>query len=272
MSSTTTERYEESQGFCSSILIYLSYLVVIVTFPISVFFCIKIVQQYERAVIFRLGRMRSGDAAGPGLFFIIPWLDECRKSDMRTMCCDVPPQKLLTKDSVTITVDAVVFFRVFQPKKAVMMGNLAASTQLLAQTTLRNVLGTKTLSEVLSAHTEINAQIKRILDKPTGRWGVVVDRVEVKNVSLPRDMQRSMAAEAEAAREARAQVTVADGEKKASRALREAAKIIGESPMALQLRYLQTLNTISDKHNSTIIIPFPADLLHVLASKRASSS
>uniref|UniRef100_A0A183BSB9 PHB domain-containing protein n=1 Tax=Globodera pallida TaxID=36090 RepID=A0A183BSB9_GLOPA len=194
---------------------------------------------------------------------------------MRTMSCDVPPQKLLTKDSVTITVDAVVFFRVFQPKKAVMMGNLAASTQLLAQTTLRNVLGTKTLSEVLSAHSAINGQIKHILDKPTDRWGVEVERVEIKNVSLPRDMQRSMAAEAEAAREARAQMTVAEGEKKASRALREAAKIIAESPAALQLRYLQTLNTISAKHNSTIVIPFPAHLLNVLAASRkaqASSS
>uniref|UniRef100_A0A183C5Z2 PHB domain-containing protein n=2 Tax=Globodera pallida TaxID=36090 RepID=A0A183C5Z2_GLOPA len=261
----------EPHGFCSSLLIFFSYVFVILTFPISVFACIKIVQQYERAVsgkcgdlfdfpifevIFRVGKLKRGGAVGPGLFFIIPCIDEYRNVDMRTMSFDVPPQEILCKDSVTVTVDAVIYFRVFDATKAIVnIEDAAMSTKLLAQTMLRSVLGTRTLSEMLSKRDEVNFQIQKVLDEPTDNWGVRVEPVEVKDVRLPRDMQRAMAAEAEAGREARAKVVAAEGEKRASIALRDAASIIAETPAALQLRYLQTLNTISAERNSTIIFP-----------------
>uniref|UniRef100_A0A914HEX7 Band 7 domain-containing protein n=1 Tax=Globodera rostochiensis TaxID=31243 RepID=A0A914HEX7_GLORO len=252
----------EPHGFCSSLLIFFSYILVILTFPITVFACVKIVQQYERAVIFRVGKLKRGGAVGPGLFFIIPCIDEYRNVDMRTMSFDVPPQEILCKDSVTVTVDAVIYFRVFDATKAVVnIEDAAMSTKLLAQTMLRSVLGTRTLSEMLSKRDEVNIQIQKVLDEPTDNWGVRVERVEVKDVRLPRDMQRAMAAEAEAGREARAKVVAAEGEKRASLALRDAASVISETPAALQLRYLQTLNTISAERNSTIIFPFPIDFL-----------
>uniref|UniRef100_A0A914GWN6 Band 7 domain-containing protein n=1 Tax=Globodera rostochiensis TaxID=31243 RepID=A0A914GWN6_GLORO len=234
----------EPYGLCAQILIILSYVITIVTFPVSVFMCIKIVQQYERAVIFRLGQLKKGGAKGPGLFFVIPCIDEYRK------------------DSVTVEVDAVVYFRVSNATISIVnIENSTGSTKLLAQTTLRNVLGTKTLSEMLSEREHISHQMQESLDEATEHWGVKVERVEVKDVRLPREMQRAMAAEAEAAREAKAKVIAAEGEQKASRALREAALTISETPTALQLRYLQTLNTISAEHNSTIIFPFPIDIL-----------
>ncbi|KAI3413997.1 Mechanosensory protein 2 [Globodera pallida] len=252
----------EPYGLCAQILIILSYVITIATFPISVFMCIKIVQQYERAVIFRLGQLKKGGAKGPGLFFVIPCIDEYRKVDLRVVSFQVPPQEILSKDSVTVEVDAVVYFRVSNATISIVnIENSTGSTKLLAQTTLRNVLGTKTLSEMLSEREHISHQMQESLDEATEHWGVKVERVEVKDVRLPREMQRAMAAEAEAAREAKAKVIAAEGEQKASRALREAALTISETPTALQLRYLQTLNTISAEHNSTIIFPFPIDIL-----------
>ncbi|KAL3091381.1 hypothetical protein niasHS_007174 [Heterodera schachtii] len=240
-------------------------------FSMFLVFMSYIVQQYERAVVFRLGRIRR-KAQGPGLFFILPCVDEYRCVDLRTVTCDVPPQQVLSKDSVTVTVDAVVFYRVFNATQAVMMGNISSSTTLLAQTTLRHVFGTKTLSEILGNFNKINREMKLSMDKPSDVWGVEVELVELKNVRLPHDMQRSMAAEAEAGREARAKMVAAEGEHKAAKALRDASLIIERSPAALQLRYLQTLNTISDKNNKTIIFPVPVDLLRVISTQLQSGS
>ncbi|KAL3093610.1 hypothetical protein niasHT_021676 [Heterodera trifolii] len=252
----------EPYGICAKILIVLSYIITIITFPISVFMCIKIVQQYERAVIFRLGQLKKGGAKGPGLFFVIPCIDEYRKIDLRVVSFQVPPQEILSKDSVTVEVDAVVYFRVCNATISIVnIENSTGSTKLLAQTTLRNVLGTKTLSEMLSEREHISHQMQEVLDEATEHWGVKVERVEVKDVRLPREMQRAMAAEAEATREAKAKVIAAQGEQQASRALREAALTISETPTALQLRYLQTLSAISAEHNSTIIFPFPVDIM-----------
>merc|ERR1719215_1930801 len=220
------------------------------------------VQEYQRAVIFRLGRVKKGNAVGPGLFFIIPCLDQIQVVDLRTVSFDVPPQEILTKDSVTVSVDAVVYYKIVSPYAAVCnVTNANQSTKLLASTTLRTVLGTKNLSEILSERDTISNVMKTLLDEATDPWGVRVERVEVKDVRLPVQLQRAMAAEAEAAREARAKVIAAEGEQKASRALKEASEVISESSSALQLRYLQTLNSISAEKNSTIIFPLPTDLI-----------
>ncbi|XP_065202440.1 band 7 protein AGAP004871-like isoform X2 [Planococcus citri] len=239
-----------------------SVVFLVITFPISVFYCFKVVQEYERAVIFRLGRLRAGNARGPGIFFIIPCIDNYTKVDLRTVSFDVPPQEVLSKDSVTVHVDAVVFYRVNSPIMATNnVEDYSHSTRLLAATTLRNVLGTRNLSEILSDRAAITHTMQSQLDVATDPWGIKVERVEIKDVRLPTQLQRAMAAEAEAAREARAKVIAAEGEMKASRALKEASDVIIESPAALQLRYLQTLNTISAEKNSTIIFPLPIDLL-----------
>merc|ERR1719203_2415258 len=201
-------------------------------------------------------------AVGPGLFFIIPCMDQIVVTDLRTVSFDVPPQEILTKDSVTVAVDAVVYFKISNPMAAVCnVNNAPQATKLLASTTLRNTLGTKTLSEILADREQIAGHMLESLDLATDPWGVKVERVEVKDVRLPHQLQRAMAAEAEATREARAKVIAAEGEQKASRALKEASDIITESPAALQLRYLQTLTTISAEKNSTIIFPLPIELL-----------
>ncbi|BFZ05924.1 hypothetical protein BsWGS_08963 [Bradybaena similaris] len=249
-------------GCCGYILWGLSLIFIIITFPFSLLLCIKVVQEYERAVIFRLGRLVSGGAKGPGLFFIIPCIDSYSKVDLRTISFDVPPQEVLTKDSVTVAVDAVVYYRVSDAAMSITsVEDSSKSTRLLAATTLRNVLGTKNLSEILADREHISHIMQGSLDEATDPWGVKVERVEVKDVRLPVQLQRAMAAEAEAAREARAKVIAAEGEQKASRALKEAADILTQSPAAIQLRYLQTLNTISAEKNSTIIFPLPIDLL-----------
>jgi len=230
--------------------------------PISIWGCIKVVQEYERAVIFRLGRLKSGGAKGPGLFFIIPCIDTYRCVDLRTGAFDVPPQEILTRDSVTVSVDAVVYYQVSNPLSAICNNDdYNRSTRLLAATTLRNVLGTKNLSEILSERESIGETMHANLEAATDPWGVHVDRVEIKDVRLPQQMQRAMAAEAEATRDARAKVIASEGEQKSSKALKEAADTISASPAALQLRYLQTLNSISAEKNSTIIFPLPMDVL-----------
>ncbi|XP_066293407.1 stomatin-like isoform X3 [Branchiostoma lanceolatum] len=252
----------EPLGLCGYVLVLLAYVMAIATFPISLCFCIKVVQEYERAVIFRLGQLVPGGAKGPGIFFSLPCTDTYRKVDLRTVSFDVPPQEILSKDSVTVAVDAVVYYRVQNATISVTnVENAQRSTRLLAATTLRNVLGTKTLGEILTERENISHQMQTALDDATDAWGVKVERVEVKDVRLPVQLQRAMAAEAEATREARAKVIAAEGEKNASRALKEASEVISESPAALQLRYLQTLNAISAEKNSTIIFPLPVDLL-----------
>ncbi|XP_035703579.1 band 7 protein AGAP004871 isoform X2 [Folsomia candida] len=247
-------------GVVGLLLTSLSWLLVILTLPFSLFFCFKVVQEYERAVIFRLGRLQSGGSRG--IFFVLPCIESYTKVDLRTSCFDVPPQEVLTKDSVTVSVDAVVYYRVSNAIISIAnVANAHQSTRLLAQTTLRNILGTKNLHELLSEREGISNAIQGSLDIATEAWGIKVERVEIKDVRLPVQLQRAMAAEAEAAREARAKVIAAEGEQKASRALKEASDVISESPAALQLRYLQTLNTISAEKNSTIVFPLPIDLI-----------
>ncbi|CAI6346832.1 unnamed protein product [Macrosiphum euphorbiae] len=242
---------------------------VVITFPISIFCCFEIVQEYERAVIFRLGRLVSGMAKGPGMFFVLPFIDDYTRVDLRTQTYDVPPQEILTKDSVTVSVDAVVYYRVYNATRSVTnVADAHQSTYLLAQTTLRNVLGTRPLHQILSDRDAISKTMQVSLDEATESWGIKVERVEIKDVRLPVQLQRAMAAEAEASREARAKVIAAEGEQKASRALREASDTISASPAALQLRYLQTLNTISAEKNSTIIFPLPIDIISFFTRPR----
>ncbi|XP_030601312.1 stomatin (EPB72)-like 3a [Archocentrus centrarchus] len=240
----------------------MSVIFVMVTFPLTIFFCVKIVKEYERAVIFRLGRITDKKAKGPGLFLILPCTDNLVKVDLRTVSFEIPPQEILTRDSVTVSVDGVVYFRVYCPISAVAnVFNAHSSTRLLAQTTLRNVLGTKNLSELLSDREGISLSMQETLDDATHPWGIKVERVEIKDVKLPQQLQRAMAAEAEASREARAKIIAAEGEMNASRALKEASVVMSDSPCALQLRYLQTLNTIAAEKNSTIIFPLPVDVI-----------
>ncbi|XP_026790437.1 stomatin (EPB72)-like 3a [Pangasianodon hypophthalmus] len=258
-----------SLGFCGWILIFISIIFTIALFPITIFMCIKLVQEYERAVIFRLGRIIDRKPKGPGMFFVLPCVDTFTKVDLRSKTFEIPPQEILTKDSVTVSVDGVVYFRVNDPILSVAnVRNADEATRLLAQTTLRNVLGTKNLSEVLSDREGISHSMQFALDEATHPWGIKVERVEIKDVKLPLQLQRAMAAEAEASREARAKVIAAEGEMNASRALKEASLVIAESPSALQLRYLQTLNTISAERNSTIIFPLPIDLLQHFVSHK----
>ncbi|XP_026667745.1 band 7 protein AGAP004871-like isoform X2 [Ceratina calcarata] len=238
-----------------------SFLLVLVTLPFSLCFTFKVVQEYERAVVFRMGRLK-GDAYGPGTFFLMPCVDNCVRVDLRTVSFDVPPQEVLTKDSVTVSVDAVVYYRIKEPLNAVVkIANYSHSTRLLAASTLRTVLGTRNLAEVLSERENISHTMQTSLDEATDPWGVKVERVEIKDVRLPVQLQRAMATEAEATREARAKVIAAEGEMLASRALKEASDVISMSPAALQLRYLQTLSSISAEKNSTIIFPLPIELL-----------
>ncbi|XP_008322871.1 stomatin [Cynoglossus semilaevis] len=256
------ESGETDNGLCAWILVIFSVILMLITLPLSIWMCIKIVKEYERAIIFRLGRILKGGAKGPGLFFILPCTDSFINVDMRTITFDIPPQEVLTKDSVTVSVDGVVYYRVQNATLAVAnITNADAATRLLAQTTLRNVLGTKNLSQILSDREEIAHSMQSTLDDATDDWGIKVERVEIKDVKLPLQLQRAMAAEAEASREARAKVIAAEGEMNASRALKEASLVIAESPSALQLRYLQTLNTIAAEKNSTIIFPLPLEMM-----------
>ncbi|XP_043232464.1 band 7 protein AGAP004871-like [Amphibalanus amphitrite] len=244
------------------VVVLVAWVLIVATLPVSVWFCIHVVQEYERAVVFRLGRLRSGGALGPGWFFLIPWVERYRLVDLRVVSFDVPPQELLTRDSVTVSVDAVVFYRVSKPVMAVAnVTDFSLSTRFLAASTLRNTLGTRALANILSDREAIAAHMQESLDTATDPWGVKVDRVEIKDVRLPVQLQRAMAAEAEAAREARAKVIAAEGELTASRALKEAAEVMSNSPSALQLRYLQTLNAIAAEKNSTIIFPLPIDIV-----------
>ncbi|CAG12778.1 unnamed protein product, partial [Tetraodon nigroviridis] len=259
------------------ILVLVSLIIIAGTFPLTIFMCVKIVKEYERAVIFRLGRITDRKPKGPGLFFILPCTDTFVKVDLRTISFDIPPQEamtvftlqILTKDSVTVAVDGVVYFRIHCPISSVAnVSNAHTSTRLLAQTTLRNVLGTKNLAELLSDREGISHSMQEALDEATDAWGIKVERVEIKDVKLPQQLQRAMAAEAEASREARAKIIAAEGEMKASRALKEASLVIAESPSALQLRYLQSLNSIAAEKNSTIIFPLPIDILQGFMPKK----
>jgi len=270
----TVEDEDSGCGACvEGFLWVLSMLLIVCTFPLSLFVTMKQVQEYERAVIFRLGKVKKGGAVGPGLFFIIPCLDTIQTVDLRTITFDVPPQEILTKDSVTVAVDAVVYFKIFNPMNSVInVQNANQATRLLASTTLRNMLGTKNLHDILADREEIAKTMLAQLDHATDSWGIRVERVEVKDVRLPQQLQRAMAAEAEASRQARAKVIEAEGEQKASKALKEASDIISSSSSALQLRYLQTLSQIAAERNSTIVFPLPIELMGQLMPKQGQAT
>ncbi|KAK4474878.1 hypothetical protein MN116_001990 [Schistosoma mekongi] len=255
---------EKSMRWTTNFLAALSIFLILITFPFSLVYCIRIVAEYERAVVLRMGNLipKGKGTKGPGLFFILPCIDSVRKVDLRTVTFAIPPQELLTRDSVTVSVDAVVYYRVLNPVASVLnIEDAARSTRLLAQTTIRNVLGTKDLAQILMDREEISTAMQSSLDATTDAWGVKVERIEIKDVRLPVQLQRAMAAEAEAAREARAKVIAAKGEQEAARSLKEAAKVISTSPMAFQLRYLQTLCAISAEKKSTIFFPVPIDIM-----------
>ncbi|HEX9976743.1 MAG TPA: slipin family protein [Dehalococcoidales bacterium] len=231
-------------------------LAVIILFPMA----IKIVQEWERGVILRLGRLIG--AKGPGFFLIIPFIDRMIKVDLRVVTMDVPPQDVITKDNVTVKVNAVVYFRVVDPESSVVkIQDHVRATSLISQTTLRNVLGQHELDELLTQREKLNQVLQKIIDEQTDPWGVKVSIVEIKDVELPETMRRSMAAQAEAERERRAKIIHADGEFQASERLAQAGAIIGREPTTLQLRYLQTLVEIASEKNSTIIFPLPIDIL-----------
>jgi regulator of protease activity HflC (stomatin/prohibitin superfamily) len=244
--------------------VYLFVIVVIVFFLAS---AIKILNEYERGVIFRLGRV-LGSPKGPGLIILIPIIDKMVRVSLRTVVLDVPPQDVITRDNVSIKVNAVVYFRVIEPMKAVIdVENFLYATSQLSQTTLRSVLGQAELDDLLSHREKINERLQEILDTHTESWGIKVSNVEVKNVDLPQEMQRAIARQAEAERERRAKVIGAEGEYQAATKLSEASDILSKNPMALQLRYLQTLIEISTEKNSTIVFPLPIDLIKVFTER-----
>ena len=221
---------------------------------------IKILSEYERGVIFRLGRLLA--VKGPGLIILIPGIDRMVKVSLRTVVLDVPPQDVITKDNVSIKVNAVVYFRVVQPDKAIVsVENYIYATSQLAQTTLRSILGQSELDDLLAQRDKINRELQEIIDQHTEPWGIKVTNVEVKQIDLPPEMQRAMAKQAEAERKRRAKVVHAEGELQASVKLGEAAEVINRNPIALQLRYLQTLTEIASENNSTTIFPLPIELL-----------
>ena len=234
-------------------------IVVVVLVVMFLASAIRILNEYERAVIFRLGRIR--DVKGPGLIIIIPGIDRVVKVDMRTITMDIPTQDVITKDNVSIKVNAVLYFRVMDANAAVInVENYLYATSQLAQTTLCSVCGQVELDEILSAREKINMHLQEILDRSTGPWGIKVSLVEVKQIDLPEEMKRAIAKQAEAERERRAKVINAEGEFQAAQKLIEAAAIMETQPMSLQLRYLQTLNQIAAEHNSTTLFPIPIDL------------
>jgi regulator of protease activity HflC (stomatin/prohibitin superfamily) len=238
-------------------------VLVVVVFLVVLFLisALKVIREYERAIVFRLGRLYP-DPKGPGLFFLIPVVDRMVKVDLRTITLNIPPQEVITKDNVPVRVNAVAYFRIVDPKAAIVqVENFMVATSQIAQTTLRSVLGQHQLDELLSEREKINAILQEIIDEATGPWGIKVSIVEVKDVEIPGGMQRAMARQAEAERERRAKIINAEGEFQASERLKDAALVIEEHPIALQLRYLQTLLEIGGSNSSTIIFPAPIDLI-----------
>ena len=242
------------------------YLVTIVILIFILTQAIKILNEYERGVIFRLGRLIP--SKGPGVIFLIPLVDKLQRLSLRLVTLDVPPQDVITRDNVSIKVNAVLYYRIMDPNRTVVeVADYAYATSQLAQTTLRSVCGQAELDELLSAREKISLRLQEILDKETDPWGIKVSKVELKHIDLPTEMQRAMAKQAEAERERRAKVIHAEGEYQASQKLSEAAVIISKDPTALQLRYLQTLSEIATENNSTIVFPIPIDLFKPFLKK-----
>ncbi|MBD0288725.1 MAG: slipin family protein [Flavisolibacter sp.] len=244
--------------------------VVIIVFVLIILAnAIRILREYERGVVFRLGRLVKGGVRGPGLILLIPLIDKMVKVSLRTVVLDVPPQDVITQDNVSIKVNAVVYFRVMQPHKAIVeVENYLMATSQFSQTTLRSVLGQSELDDLLSQRDKINLKLQQIIDAHTEPWGIKVSNVEVKQIDLPQEMQRAMAKQAEAERERRSKVIAAEGEFQASQRLADAAEVLAAQPSALTLRYLQTLREISSQNNSTTIFPVPVDLLRPFLEKK----
>jgi len=246
-------------------MFYILALVLLILFLSA---AIKILREYERGVVFRLGRVLKREK-GPGLVIIIPIVDKLVKVSLRLVAMDVPPQDVITKDNVSLKVNAVIYFRVMDPNNAIIVvENYLFATSQLAQTTLRSVCGQVELDELLTERDKINTRLQEILDKHTDPWGIKISNVEVKHIDLPQEMQRAMAKQAEAERERRAKVINAAGEQQAAAKLAEAAKIIQDFPVALQLRYLQTLREVSAENNSTTLFPIPIDLFKPFFKKK----
>ncbi|HJQ99587.1 MAG TPA: slipin family protein [Candidatus Polarisedimenticolaceae bacterium] len=244
---------------------------IIVALVVLVFFLInsiKILPEYERGVVFRLGRLRPNDY-GPGIFFLIPIMDRMVRVSLRTVVHDVPPQDIITRDNVSVKVNAVVYYRVMNPRRAIVeVENFHYATSQLSQTTLRSVLGQVDLDTLLSERDRLNLQLQTILDKHTDPWGIKVSAVEVKHVDLPVEMQRAMAKQAEAEREKRAKIIHAEGERQAATALGQAAELFGANPITLQLRYLQTLTEVASEKNSTLVFPLPIDIIRPFLERK----
>ncbi len=245
-------------------------VIVVLVVLVIISMAVKIVAEYERGVIFRLGRLIG--AKGPGLFLIIPFVDRMVKVDLRVVTMDVPSQEVITKDNVTVRVNAVVYFRVVDPEASVVkvLDHIRATSQI-SQTTLRNVLGQSELDELLASREKLNQMLQQIIDEHTDPWGVKVSTVEIKEVELAETMRRSMAAQAEAERERRAKIIHAEGELQASEKLAQAGAIIAREPVTLQLRYLQTLTEIASEKNSTLIFPLPIDLIKMFMDRGTSA-
>ncbi len=253
----------------------LTTLFVIIAFLYILSSAVKVLREYERAVVFRLGRVSKallnpgGNGNGPGLILLIPIIDKMVKVSLRTVAMDVPSQDTITKDNVSLKVNAVIYFRVMDPEHAVVaVEDYLFATSQIAQTTLRSVLGQSELDELLSERDRINQKLQRIIDEHTEPWGIKVSAVEVKFIDLPQEMQRAMAKQAEAEREKRAKIIHAEGELQASEKLAQAARIIASEPITIQLRYLQTLTEIGTEKNSTIIFPLPIDMLRAIVPER----
>jgi len=247
-------------------------ILAIVLILLAFFFvsAIRIVREYERAIVFRLGRLLP-EPKGPGLFFRIPVVDKLVKVDLRTITLNVPPQEVITKDNVPARVNAVAYFRIVDPRAAIVqIENFMVATSQIAQTTLRSVLGQHQLDELLSERDKINVILQGIIDEQTAPWGIKVSVVEVKDVEIPQGMQRAMARQAEAERERRAKVINAEGEFQASERLKDAANVIADHPIALQLRYLQTLLELGSSQSTTVVFPMPIDLVSSFLPKRDS--
>ncbi|EHH15763.1 hypothetical protein EGK_01898 [Macaca mulatta] len=267
-----SERPEEGTkssglGACEWLLVLISLLFIIMTFPFSIWFCIKVVQEYERVIIFRLGHLLPGRAKGPGLFFFLPCLDTYHKVDLRLQTLEIPFHEIVTKDMFIMEIDAVCYYRM--ENASLLLSSLAhvsKAVQFLVQTTMKRLLAHRSLTEILLERKSIAQDAKVALDSVTCIWGIKVERIEIKDVRLPAGLQHSLAVEAEAQRQAKVRMIAAEGEKAASESLRMAAEILSGTPAAVQLRYLHTLQSLSTEKPSTVVLPLPFDLLNCLSS------
>ncbi|NXO00623.1 PODO protein, partial [Rhinopomastus cyanomelas] len=253
-------------GICEWLLTILSLLFIIMTFPISIWFCMKVVREYERAIVFRLGHLLPGRARGPGLFFFLPCLDTYHKIDLRLKTLEIPFHQVVTKDMVTLEIDAVCYYRLENASLLLTtLSSISSAIQLLVQTTTKRLLAHRAFSELLLERKSISQEIKVALDAVTGCWGIKVERTEINNVQLPAEVQQSLAVEAEAQRQAKVRVIAAEGEKAASESLRMAAEILSRAPAAAQLRYLHALHSLAAEKPAAFILPLPLDAMNPLS-------